>query len=51
MRGVPAALFEGGHRLELYTGSLSVVLFGDGKAQLLRAAEALQAVNTSDGLG
>ena len=51
VRGVPAAFFEDGHRLELYTGSVSVVMFGEGKAQLLRAAEALQAVNTPDGPG
>lgn len=45
VRGVPAAFFEGGRRLELYTGSVSVVMFGQGRAQLLRAAEALQGVN------
>lgn len=44
-RGVPAAFFEEGRRLELYTGRVSIVMFGDSKAQLLRAAEALQAVN------
>jgi hypothetical protein len=47
VRGVPAASFEGGQRLEIYTGSVSVVLFGAGEAQLLRAAEALRAVNAS----
>jgi hypothetical protein len=45
VRGVPAALFEGGQRLELYTGSVSVVMFGSGKEQLLRAAAALESVN------
>jgi hypothetical protein len=49
VRGVPAAFFEDGQRLEVYTGSVSVVLFGRGKAQLLRAADALRAVNAQSG--
>jgi hypothetical protein len=51
VRGVPAAFFEDGHRLEIYTGSVSVVMFGGGKAHLLRAAEALQAASTRGGPG
>jgi hypothetical protein len=50
VRGVPAAFFEDGQRLEVYTGSVSVVLFGQGKAQLLRAADALHAVNPQGGV-
>jgi hypothetical protein len=50
VRGVPAAFFEDGQRLEVYTGSVSVVLFGQGNAQLLRAADALQAVNPQGGV-
>ncbi|MGH3031467.1 MAG: hypothetical protein ACRDNE_12045 [Gaiellaceae bacterium] len=45
VRGVPAAFFEGGGRLELYTGDVSVVLFGEGRDQLLRAAGALRGAN------
>jgi hypothetical protein len=45
VRGVPAALFEGGHRLELYTGSVTVVIFGSNRGQLMRAANALKPVN------
>ena len=47
VRGVPAAFFEEGQRLEIYTGSVSVVLFGQGKAQLLRAAHELRGANAS----
>jgi hypothetical protein len=45
VRGVPAALFEDGRRLELYTGSVTVVLFGDSRGQLLRAASVLRGAN------
>jgi hypothetical protein len=51
VRGVPAAFFEEGQRLEVYTGSVSVVLFGEDSASLLRAADVLQAVNRPDGPG
>jgi hypothetical protein len=47
LRGVPAAFFEEGQRLEIYTGSVSVVLFGRGKEQLLRAARELRGANGS----
>jgi hypothetical protein len=47
VRGAPAAFFEGGQRLEIYTGSVSVVLFGQSKAQLLRAAASLRGANAS----
>jgi hypothetical protein len=47
VRGAPAAFFEEGQRLELYTGSVTVVLFGQGKAQLLRAASELGGANAS----
>src|SRR5215216_1199803 len=42
VRGVPAALFEDGLRLELYTGNVTVVIFGLEQAQVLRAAAALR---------
>jgi len=44
LRGVPAALFEDGHRLELYTGRETVVIFGNDTTQVLRAAAALRSV-------
>lgn len=36
-RGVPTSLFEGGLRLEIYTGKSTIVLFGTDPAQLIRA--------------
>jgi hypothetical protein len=47
VRGVPAAFFEEGKRLEVYTGSVTVVLFAQEKAQLLRAANELRGANGS----
>jgi hypothetical protein len=45
VRGAPAAFFEDGTRLEIYSGKETVVLFGVGRSQLRRAADALAAVN------
>jgi hypothetical protein len=45
VRGVPAASFERGLRLELYTGDVTVVIFGLVKKSVLRAAAALRAAN------
>ena len=47
MRGVPAALFDGGTRLELQTRSSTVVIFADSRARALRIAAALRAVDGS----
>jgi hypothetical protein len=47
MRGVPAALFDDGTRLELQTGSSTVVIFAGSRARLLRIAAALRAVDGS----
>ncbi|MDQ3822458.1 MAG: hypothetical protein M3321_04365 [Actinomycetota bacterium] len=44
-RAVPAAFFEDGRRLELYTGSVTVVMFGANREQLLRAAARLEPAN------
>lgn len=41
MRGVPAHLYEGGLRLEVYTGESTVVVFGTDPARVLRAGRAL----------
>lgn len=41
IRGVPAHLYEGGHRLEVYTGDSTVVVFGAEHDQVKRAATAL----------
>lgn len=46
IRGSPAAFYEGHHRLELYTGTSTVVIFGKGREQLLKAADELEGVNT-----
>jgi hypothetical protein len=45
VRGAPGAVFEEGHRLEVYTGAETVVIFGDDEAQLFRAADSLASVN------
>jgi hypothetical protein len=45
VRGVPAAFFSDDARLELYTGDVTVVIFGQDRDQLLRAADALRGVN------
>jgi hypothetical protein len=42
-RGVPAYSFDEGTRVELYTGTSVIVIFGDDPAQLLRAISAIQA--------
>jgi len=48
VRGVPGVYVDeglGSGRLELATGTSTVVLFGSSRAELLRAAEALRGVN------
>jgi len=47
IRGVPAAVLDDGTRLELQTGSSTVVVFADSRARALRIAGALRAVNGS----
>jgi hypothetical protein len=44
VRGVPAAFFEDGLRLELQTSRSTVVVFGDSRARVRRVAAALRAV-------
>jgi len=46
VRGVPAAFYEDGLRLELSTGSVTVVIFGEHE-QIVRAAQALRGFNSS----
>lgn len=45
IRGVPASFYEEWTRLELYTGAVTVVLFGNGRDQLLEVAAALRGIN------
>ena len=45
IRGVPAMIFEDGTRLELYTETVVIVIFGSNEPQLLRAADAVRLVN------
>ena len=50
LRGVPAAFFNEGvqfRRVELYTGHVTVVVFGLERATVLRAAAALRGENTA----
>lgn len=44
VRGVPAAFFDGGTRLEIQTGSSTVVVFADSRERALRLASALRPV-------
>lgn len=44
IRGVPAHFYDDGTRLELSTGKATIVLFGDRRGQLKRAAEALRSI-------
>jgi hypothetical protein len=45
LRGVPAAYFADDPRLELYTGTVTVAIFGSDRAVLYRAASALRGIN------
>lgn len=47
VRGAPAALFDGGRRLELQTGRATVVVFAGSLAATLRVASALRGVNVA----
>lgn len=43
VNGTPAASFDDGLQVEVFTGRTTVVVFGDSAAQVLRAAAAIQA--------
>jgi hypothetical protein len=45
VRGVPAALFDRSRRLELYSGRVTIAIFGFDKDELMRAAARLGGVN------
>ena len=45
IRGVPAAFFEDGHRLEIQTGTSTVVVFARSRDEVLQVASALRGVN------
>ena len=45
VRGVPAAFFEDGDRLEIQTGISTVVIFGRTRDEVLQVASALRGVN------
>jgi len=45
VRGVPAAFYEDGRRLEVQTGISTVVVFGRTQADVVAAADALRGVN------
>jgi hypothetical protein len=47
LRGVPAALFEEGNRLEVYTGTTTIVIFGNDPKQIRRAADQLRTLKGS----
>jgi hypothetical protein len=45
IRGVPAAVYDGGHSIEIYTGRLAIDVFSDRYKHALKAAEELLPVN------
>lgn len=45
LRGVPAAIYDNGRSIELYSGRLAIDVFSDSPAQALHAVELLQTVN------
>ncbi len=47
VRGVPAALFDEGTRLELETQQSTIVVFADARARVLRIAAALRSLDGS----
>jgi hypothetical protein len=47
VRGVPAAVLDGGAQLELQTGRSTIVVFGDSHGRVTRVARALRAVSGS----
>lgn len=51
VNGVPAALFDRGLRLEIYTGASTIVIFGNDSNQILRAGAAVQKVAPATPLG
>lgn len=51
IRGIPAAFYEDNGRLELYTGGVTIVMWGLGPEQLRRAAGMLRRVNGAAGDG
>jgi hypothetical protein len=50
IRGVPAAYFEGGYRLEIQTGASTIVIFG-ARSRMRAAVAALEALNMNVGPG
>lgn len=42
IKGVPAASFDGGRILEIYTGTTTITIYGDDALQVLRFADALR---------
>jgi hypothetical protein len=45
IRGVPAAVYDDGHSIEIYTGRVAIDVFSDRYAHALKAAEELLPVN------
>jgi hypothetical protein len=45
VRGVPAAYYEDGRRLEIQTGTSTVVIFGRKQAEVVTVADALRGRN------
>lgn len=48
IKGVPAAFFDGGTTVEIYTAATTVTLYGDDPALVLRAAEQLRPALSAD---
>jgi hypothetical protein len=51
VRGVPGAFFSNGERLEIQTGTTTLVIFASGRRQALRVAASLRGLNGGVGAG
>lgn len=51
VRGVPAAVLDGGTRMELQTGASTIVVFADSRRRLSRIARGLRSLDASVGAG
>ncbi len=51
IRGVPAAFLENGERLEIQTGTVTIVIFARARDEALRIANALQGLNVNQAAG
>lgn len=51
VRGVPAAVFDDGQRVEVYTGDATVVIWGQSATRVAAAAKSLQGIHRGQAIG